>query len=324
MSGELQLPLVYDHFTLRNRTTELIVTDLPFGTSSFLVYTSAPILIAGVMGGRDVMVLYGDDTQGYEAVVRLIGIPREIATDPRISMVNSESVVGNGTLITFLPGIKGLVEVWDSDLQLVLYCDSVTATTFHAPVIPENSDNPFREYWGIGSNTSVLVGGPHLVRNATFENGQLSLQGDIQEDTILRLIGLPSSTRSITWNGMEIEAVTAVGSSPSIRTGLIRQREGVSEPKAPGILGPWKYRDSLPEITADFDDSEWIHAMNTTTNSPYVPWFGDGPVLYACDYGFCEGAVLWRGIFNSTADGIKSVRLVINGGEGILSHMTSG
>ena len=315
ISGELQLPLVYDHFTLRKRTTELIITDLSFGTKSRLVYTSASVLFAGVMGGRDVVVLHGDQDQGYEAIIPLSGTPHNIVEDPRVSLISMKHLSGNGTLVTFLPGIKGLIEIWDSDSQLVLYCDSVTAATFHAPALPGASDDPFREYWGIGTNSSVLIGGPHLVRAATFEHGQLALQGDIQGDTMLRLIGLPPSTRSITWNGMEIETIANFESMPSIVTGLIQQRPQSFDLKSPGILGPWKYQDSLPEIEADFNDDDWIQATNTSTNSPYKPLYGDGPVLYACDYGFCEGAVLWRGTFASTQD-LRGVRLAINGGEG--------
>lgn len=267
------------------------------------------------MGGRDVIILHGDQDQGYEAVVPLIGQPHATARDPRISLVDSKHLTGNGTLITFLPGIKGLIEVWDSDMQLVLYCDSDTASTFHAPPLPGPSDDPFREFWGIGTNTSVLIGGPHLVRTAIFEDGKLALQGDIQGDTMLRLIGLPPSTNRITWNGMEIEAVQDLGTGSSVRTGLIRQRVAAFEVETPTVLGPWRYHDSLPEIGGDFDDSDWVEATNSSTNSPYKPLFGDGPVLYACDYGFCEGAVLWRGTFDPT-EGLQGVRLAINGGEG--------
>jgi Beta-galactosidase, domain 3/Beta-galactosidase jelly roll domain len=273
------------------------------------------------MAGRDVVVLHGDETQGYESFIRLIGAPNGAAADPRVSMANREDSTGNGTLIRFLPGIKGMITIWDSDLQLVLYCDSATAATFHAPVLPGKADDPFREYWGIGSNTSILVGGAHLVRTATFEDGILALQGDIQGETMLQLVGVPASTRQITWNGMEFDTIASVGSSPSITTGFVPPRVEVSRIESP-VLDPWKYQDSLPEIKEDFSDSHWVQANNYTTNSPYKPWFGDGPVLYACDYGFCEGAVLWRGIFNSAENGIKGVRLVINGGEGMFSGGT--
>jgi hypothetical protein len=231
-------------------------------------------------------------------------------------MVASDNAIRNGTLIMFLPDIKGLIEVWDSDEQLVLYCDSATAATFHAPVLPGKTDDPFREYWGIGSNASVLVGGPQLVRTAIFEDGTLALLGDIQGETMLRILGLPPSIRQITWNGMEVDTFIDMTSTPSIRTGFVRQRVEMSDIRTP-VLDRWKYEDSLPEIKENFSADSWIQAKNRTTNSPYKPLFGDGPVLYACDYSFCEGAVLWRGTFNSSDKKIDGVRLVINGGEGV-------
>jgi hypothetical protein len=308
------LPLFYEHFTLKGRTTSLFLTDLSFG-NSHLTYTSTSILFAGVMGGRDVLVLYGEEDEGYEAIIKLHGRPRSFTRSPRVALVdNFLSSDVKGTLISFLPGIRGVIEVWDSDTLLVLYCDRATAASFHAPSIPGPPADPFNEFWGIGTNSSVLIGGPYLVRSARLDGPTLALQGDIQGDTMLRLVGIPTSVRHITWNDMEIEGLTGFDDTPSIFTGILQAPQSFKEIKVPK-LGPWKYRDSLPEINDSLEESEWIIASNTTTNSPYKPYFGDGPVLYACDYGFCEGAVIWQGIFNTTKD-LEGVQLVINGGEG--------
>lgn len=314
--GTIQVPMVYEHFTLKGRTTDLIVTDLTFG-ASHLVYSSAPVLFAGTLSGRDVLVLYGDTSEGFESIVKLTGRPRGIEYSPRISILNSNHIPGHGSLVTILPGTEGLVEIWDSDTQLVLFCDTKTAVTFYSPVIAPESDDPFKAHWGIGTNSSVLVGGPHLVRTATLKDDELSLRGDLQGDTMLRLIGLPSTVRRVTWNGYDIEGIADLSQHSSIVTGFIKSRNDVANIRVPE-LGSWRYHDSLPEIHPGYDDSSWLHATNTTTNSPYKPCFGDGPVLYACDYGFCEGAVIWRGSFYSSGNG-DGVRLIINGGEGLFS-----
>jgi hypothetical protein len=224
-------------------------------------------------------------------------------------------------LVTFLPGVEGLIEVWDSDTQLVLYCDTATATTLFSPVIASNLEDPFSAHWGIGTNTTILVGGPHFVRSAELEDDRLSLRGDLQGDTMLRLIGIPTTVRRITWNGYDIEGISNLEQQGSIVTGFIQSRVNSMAIRLPE-LGPWKYRDSLPEVDPDYDDSHWLQADNKTTNCPYKPYFGDGPVLYACDYGFCEGAVLWRGKFYSTGNG-DGARLVVNGGEGLLLRLST-
>ena len=50
-------------------------------------------------------------------------------------------------------------------------------------------------------------------------------------------------------------------------------------------IGDWKFADSLPEIRPGFSDALWTIASHTTTNCPRKPYYGDGRVLYGCDYG---------------------------------------
>ena len=75
----------------------------------------------------------------------------------------------------------------------------------------------------------------------------------------------------------------------------------------------WQGADSLPEITRDFDDSEWTMANITSSTNPYKPHFGKY-VLYGCDYGFCEGHVLWRGYYKPNGNE-QGLRLKIRGGQ---------
>lgn len=59
-----------------------------------------------------------------------------------------------------------------------------------------------------------------------------------------------------------------------------------------------KTANSLPEIQANFSDAAWINANHTTTVNPTVP--ATPVVLYAGDYGFHTGNILWRAHFTST------------------------
>ena len=49
-------------------------------------------------------------------------------------------------------------------------------------------------------------------------------------------------------------------------------------------LSDWRFANSLPEIQDGFDDRSWTIANKTSTNSPFKPFYGDGRVLYGCDY----------------------------------------
>ncbi|KAJ6612834.1 glycoside hydrolase family 35 protein [Mycena sp. CBHHK59/15] len=313
LQGSLQLPLVVPSITLGGRQSKVIVTEYAFGSSS-VTYSTAQIFFAGVIDGRDVLFLHGTSTQAHEVALQLTGTPNPWLHTQSPAVARSTHHTA-GTVISFLGGVEGLLTVYDSDTQLVLFADSATAATFWAPVLARAADgDAFARFWGIGSNSSVLVGGPYLVRGAAIsESGaELALTGDLLEGVRLTVIA-PRSVRSITWNGGVVwgagAGVTAFG---GFVAELVPRAAALGGVRVPELTG-WKFRDSLPEIGRAFDDAGWTVANHTETNIPYKPHYGDR-VLYGCDYGFCENVVLWRGHFNSTG-AEKSVNLSINGGQ---------
>ncbi|KAK6984994.1 glycoside hydrolase family 35 protein [Favolaschia claudopus] len=305
-AGNLQVPVVVPAITLGGRESKLVVTDYSFGTSKVL-YSTAQVFYTGTIGGRDILFLYGNSTQAHEVRLTLTGTNNKAhqTTSPLITFTPT----ANQTTVAFQTGITGLQTIWDSNTQLVLFADSATAATFFAPVIPETSS--FGNYWSIGSNSTVLVGGPYLVRNATVSGSRLALVGDLNTTAPLTIIA-PSSVRSVTWNGASVQLKSGVTATGGI-TGTLTPRSVVKTVSVPKLTG-WKFMDSLPEIQSNFDDSSWTVANHTSTNSPFKPYYGDGRVLYGCDYGFCENIVLWRGHFNSTG-AQTNANLSINGGE---------
>ena len=56
--------------------------------------------------------------------------------------------------------------------------------------------------------------------------------------------------------------------------------------------------DSLPEIKSTYSDALWVTANHKTTVNP--AGFSTPTVLYAGDYGFHTGNILWRAHFNAT------------------------
>ena len=278
-AGKLQLPQVVSSVTLGGRQSKVIVADYSFGSSK-LLYSTAQILFAGQIGGRDVLFLYGDSSQEHEASLVLTGTLRAQTNKSHTSFTSSSA---NGTTISFLSGIQGLVTVYDSDTQLILYSDKDTAATFWAPVIPGKSgamESAFTNYWQFGTNTSVLVGGPYLVRNASISGSKLALHGDLQMGVRLIVIA-PENIRSITWNGDPVAADAALTKHNTF-VGRVELKNPASSIVAP-TLGNWKFADSLPEIQANFSDASWTIANHITTNIPYKPYYGDR-VLYGCDY----------------------------------------
>lgn len=278
--GSFQIPRVVSAITLNGRQSKVVVTDYSFGSSKVL-YSTAQVLYAGQIGNRDVLFLYGDPSQEHEIALRLTGVPRLKAQSTSISYASINGV----STVAFLSGIEGLVTVWDSSEQLVLYSDASTAGTFWSPEIPTNPSDDFANYWQYGTNTSVLIGGPYLVRNATISGSTLAIRGDLYEGVRLIVIA-PDTVRAVTWNGIPVSADFAAAATVTQQGGFSAQIS--PSLSATGTVAPrltnWRYANSLPEIESNFSDANWTISNHTETNIPFKPYYGDGRVLYGCDY----------------------------------------
>lgn len=276
--GPLTLPRTFSSINLNGRQSKVIVTDYTFGDSQ-LLYSTASIFFSGKIGSRDVLFLFGDSDQLHEAAfdTSLTNSLTE-SSSPHSSVNISSDTINAINTVTFLPGISGLVTVFDTSSLLVLFSDSVTAATFWAPVIPSSSE-PLASYWQFGSNDTVLVGGPYLVRNATIEGSVLKLVGDLNESAILTVYA-SEAVKTVSWNGVLVEDLKrAQGDSSSALTGHLTIETSLSSLKTPALTN-WRFADSLPEIKPEFSDQNWITANHTTTNIIQPPLFGDGRVLY--------------------------------------------
>ncbi|KAF8329797.1 uncharacterized protein EI90DRAFT_3062042 [Cantharellus anzutake] len=334
---------------LAGRESKMVITDLTFGVASKLLYSTAQVLWAGRIGDRDALVLHGATGQFHEAAVRFPPSRHITAQHPLIHVLEDKARGAN--LITIQPGVKGLVVIWDSLEQIILYADTETAGTLWFPriVAPRNlMNNP-------GPNTSLLVSGPYLVRDAKFADGDgtaLNLRGDLIEGVRLVLVGLPPTVRRLTWNGQLIEAdiapafstanqarlSTSFGSTSFVeatltyRAGHLSNAHGENNPFDPPKLLDWMYTDALPEILANFSDADWTLADHRLTNSPYKPYGGPNATnLYGCDYGLLvkvdfsadsplRGITIYRGHFHAT--GLEqATRLSLAGGQGFAASV---
>lgn len=301
---------------------KLVVTHYSFtivGSFSHLLYSTASLLYAGKIGQLDVVFLYGDSFQEHEFAFLPKGANfgnttahEAISIRPAYPHFNPEKMRGY-IVANVLRGVEGLITIWESSEQLVLYSDTKTAGTFWAPILQEPGDEnvlpreqtlgKFGNFWSIGSNSTVLVGGPHLVRSATYTPSlhQLDLVGDLalDKETYLTLLGAPTDIRRVRWNGHPIDtmldgSLLGQGSTRSakmifkLKNSLVQEDNTISSVTIgrfdPPELLDWTFCDSLPEIQTGYDDSAWVTADHNSTNIPYKPLYGD-KVLYGCDYG---------------------------------------
>ena len=276
--GPLALPQSFSALEIHGRQSKLYVVDYTFGAHGILHHSTAAVFVATTIGSRDVLFLTGDTDQSHEAVLILSGLGGKRAEDAHVLYTNAQD---GATLVTVRAGrASGVTTLWDSDEQLVLFADPVTAATFWAPVIHAPTANTvpgLETFWQFGTNTSVLVGGPWLVRNATIDEGgeRLALWGDLNASVPLTVVAPPNVTR-LTWNGARVEVH---GDGRGVLAGRLEMSEGVEAVRVPQLEG-WKFKDSLPEIGMDFDDGDWVVADHTSTNITRGMLYGDGRVLY--------------------------------------------
>ncbi|KAI0374491.1 hypothetical protein BV20DRAFT_1033302 [Pilatotrama ljubarskyi] len=269
--GHLMIPQHAPDIALKGRQSKVIVIDYAFGASGSVLYSTASVFFAGTIGKRDVLFVYGASDQSHEIALALSG---------------------SGTYV--------------KSERLVLFADPVTAATFWAPAVRTQTAGTIlglEAYWQFGTNTTLLVGGPYLVRNASLEDGgrTLALRGDLNATVPLVLV-VPETVRGVTWNGQHIPVS---GTREGMLLGRLEVGPSVHAVEVPKISG-WKFADSLPEVKDGFDDSDWAVADHTSTNITIEPAFGDGRVL-------CTNNILWRGDF--TATGYEAgANLSINGG----------
>ena len=156
------------------------------------------------------------------------------------------------------------------------------------------------------ANKSVIVKAGYLLRNASISGETLRLSGDINSTTEIEVISAPTRITGLKFNEQTIEL--------SPRSGCTVGKVDYDPPSLdlPNLESlEWRYIDSLPELDISYDDSDWRPCNQTSTNNPRN--LSTPTSLYAGDYGYHTGSLLYRGSF--IADGAESsIYLLTEGG----------
>ncbi|KAI5825568.1 hypothetical protein K523DRAFT_419922 [Schizophyllum commune Tattone D] len=301
---DLTLPQLGGELTLNGQDSRIVVKDLIIGGAA-LSYSTAHILTSTVIDETDVLVVYADVGETVElafATTETVSLDTEL--DATTKITSSASIINFQTP----SGITPVRLTGDRTSILVVVADYEHAKTFWQPTVAGEGD--YASYVHFGASTPALVAGPYLVRTAALKDdgATLALVGDLESETPLTIIA-SADVQSVTWNGESVQstrtgwgALTATLSGPSLT------------PQIPDLTTlTWKHADSLPEIQAAYDDSQWTAADHTETTSTFPQYYG-GPwkLGVASDYGFHLGNILWRGHFDNS--GQAAVNLSISGG----------
>lgn len=159
-----------------------------------------------------------------------------------------------------------------------------------------------------GTSDVILKAG-YLIRTAQKDGKTLSLVGDVNATTPIEIIGgAPSDLQELTFNGESLDFEQS-------ERGVVTATVGFEKPdfSLPCLSQlSWKTVDSLPELSSDYDDSAWVDADLEQSPNDKQPLLTPTS-LWASDYGFHTGSVLYRGHF--TANGAEStLNLTTQGG----------
>lgn len=188
------------------------------------------------------------------------------------------------------------------------YADRNEAYNFWVP--PTGSD--------YGTSDIILKAG-YLIRTSNRHDSVIDIVGDVNATTPIEIIGgAPAKLQKLTFNGTPLKFRQ---SKHGVVTATVKfQTPKFSLPDFSKAV--WKKIDSLPELSSDYDDGAWVDCdLDDSINDKYPSTTYVS--LYADDYGFHTGSVLFRGHF--TANGEEStLNITTAGGNGFGSSIWIG
>lgn len=331
---------------LDGRDSRMIVTDKKLPNGAHVLYSSARIVFAGAVDSQDALVLLSEKGRRYETGWVVDGASFQVDSFSSSEDQDPQLEIGQ----TLQDGILTISwKVPETPLQsrmayirlsiggvpvLLALGDEEAMSTFYAPIVSSsrvNESSPYppqpsishppslSAYNLLGSNSTVLISGAPLIRRAAYSvsGSTLHLWGQTYSESILDIFA-PYHVMALTFNG---EIVPFIRTSwGGIRTLDIKGlSKAIQDWKAPDLSKlDWKYSDSLPEIKNGFDDSDWISANKTSTFNPYFHSKSintEGQVLFAGEYGFHSGNILWRGEFEVGGENeVSGLSIQVEGG----------
>lgn len=299
--GPISIPQLGGMLSLNGRDSKIHVTDYDVGGIN-LVYSSAEIFTwAQTAGEGQTLVLFGGADEIHEAAFPVsLGTPA-VLEGSLVTISKRDSI---WILHWQVSSSRKVVQIGNLEVHLLWRNEAYQYWPLELPA-PE----PIGNYTSLSKSTVIIKAG-YLLRNAAILGDELSLTGDINSTTDIEVISLPVTGISrVLFNGERLKTATS-------KLGNLLGTVSFDYPKIslPDFTGPsWKYLDSLPEIQSSYDDSLWTDLTNPTTNNPLN--LTTPTSLYASDYGYHTGSLIYRGNFN--ANGQESTFFVnITGGLG--------
>ena len=302
--GKITIPQLSKTLTLSGRDSKIHVVDYDLNGTD-LLYSSGEIFTWKAYGSKKILVLYGGPNETHEFAF----VTSDTATVVEGGQASANEATDGQTTSPASGGNGGITIKSQNGVLIVNWTVEPTRR-----IVKVGQDvfvylldrNDAYDYWvldlpapaPIGSYTNpggpaVIVKAGYLLRTAAIKGNTLSLTGDLNATTTFEVIGAPSSVSAVSVNGATVK--TESGSCGSLQGSVAYTKPNFQLPDL--NAASWKVIDSLPEIQATYDDSKWTAATLTTTKNPRNL---TTPVsLYASDYGYFTGTLLFRGHFKA-------------------------
>lgn len=292
--GNISVPQLGGQLVLTRRDSKIHVTDYDVGGIN-LIYCTAEILTwARDAAGKRTLILYGGAGELHELAIDLTNVTTTSAQKTSNEATVKTQVLGSNSLVIQwkVSEDRQVVKLGD-DLEILLLWRN-DAYNYWVAELP--AEAPVSNYYS-PSKSTVIVKGPYLIRTAALDGDVLHLAGDINGTTDIELIYEPTSkVKALSFNKKALCA-------KHNEEGKLTAQLDFEEPKLalPDFASlKWKYINSLPEIQTSYDDSDWILCNNPSTNNPQPLLTPTS--LYASDYGFHSGSLIYRGHFKANGD----------------------
>ncbi|KAF8762012.1 beta-galactosidase [Rhizoctonia solani] len=269
------------HATSSDTTKDSFQLKVSTSSGSLTVPTSGNI----ALNGRESKIIVGalalwlPENESGEFLVKGGSKSQKVLTGPAAKFTSSS----NGLTVSYTQ--TSAVGIISFDSFTAVLVPRSTAWKFWAPTLTASPFSP--------ADKLVWVTGPYLVRSASLakQSTLLEITGDADSSTQIE-VWAPKSVTALHWNGQKLAFKktsygTLVGTTPSLDITAAKRFANYSDAGA-----------------------GWVAANHTSTPNPTKP-SGSGPVLYADDYGFHLGNILWRGRFNGKA---TAAQLNVQGG----------
>ncbi|PWI70081.1 beta-galactosidase [Purpureocillium lilacinum] len=284
--------------TLSRRDSKVHVTDYVVGPDHSLLYSTSEILTWKKFGNKTVLIMYGGPNETHEFAYN--GIPPTSQSEASSATVHVSAGI---TVVQWHTAPKRqFVNIGSLTVYLI---DRNAAYNYWVPVLPANGS-------AYGSSVmnpeAVIINGGYLVRSVSVDGATLNVKADFNKTTEMEVIGAPSGTSKLRVNDKVLKYTT--NSFGNWVTTITVDSPSFPIPDLDHV--EWHKIDSLPEIQPGYDDAQWPTADHTSSNNTVEPL--KTPVsLYASDYGFNTGTLVFRGHF--TASGSETqLKLTTKGG----------